>query len=119
MPTKEERRVPKKKPLASSQPFLRDWEAARTFLEVARVGSFRAAARTLQQSINSLRRKIDKLEKHFGLPLITRHIDGVRLTAEGTRLLAIVQRMELASQGTLGEEDQRDPSGEVKVAATF
>src|SRR5262249_25606988 len=96
-----------------------DWEAARIFLEVMRVGSFRAAARSLGQSVNTLRRKVEKLEKQLGAPLITRHIDGIRLTREGERLLDVVQRMELvALAGHYGREDATDATGDVKIAVT-
>src|SRR3982074_3483656 len=59
-----------------------DWEAIRLFLEVARRGSFRAAADALGVSINTLRRQIDELEQQLAVKLLTRHVDGVRTTTE-------------------------------------
>src|ERR1043165_373113 len=59
-----------------------DWDSVRIFLEVARRGSFRSAAEHLGQSINGLRRRIAELEQQLGLTLFTRHVDGVRITAE-------------------------------------
>ena len=40
-----------------------DWEAVRTFLELARCGSIRSAADRMGLSPNALRRKIDDLER--------------------------------------------------------
>lgn len=57
-----------------------DWEGIRLFLEIARRGSFRSASESLGLSINVLRRKIDELERGLGLKLLTRHVDGVRVT---------------------------------------
>src|SRR6187397_1398616 len=50
-------------------PAVPDWETAHIFLEVARCGSFRAAAQKLRQSVNALRRKVDALEQDLGVPL--------------------------------------------------
>jgi Bacterial regulatory helix-turn-helix protein, lysR family len=59
-----------------------DWDSIRLFLEIARRGSFRSASESLGISINVLRRKIDELERELGLKLLTRHVDGVRVTSE-------------------------------------
>jgi DNA-binding transcriptional LysR family regulator len=97
-----------------------DWEAARIFLEVVRKGSFRAAAEHLGQSINALRRKVDELEHALGVTLLTRHVDGVRTTAEGEKVLAAATNMEAAAFGLAQVRDQVSPaiSGEVKLAVT-
>jgi len=76
---------------------LRNWESARVFLEVARNGSFRSASQSLSLSVNTLRRQIEDFEREIGLTLFTRHVDGVRLTAEGLALVGAVKRMEVAS----------------------
>jgi DNA-binding transcriptional LysR family regulator len=76
---------------------LQNWEGARAFLEVVRRGSFRSAAQSLHRSVNTLRREIEDFEREVGLTLFTRHVDGVRLTAEGEQLLGAVKRMETAS----------------------
>ena len=62
-----------------------DWESVRTFLELVRYGSFRSAAERLGLSPNALRRKIEDLERTLGTILVTRHVDGIRTTAEGDR----------------------------------
>ncbi len=97
-----------------------DWESIRVFLEVARRGSFRSAADHLCLSINALRRRIAELESQLGVTLLTRHVDGVRTTAEGEEILAAARSMEAASFGLIRARDRANPalSGEVKLAVT-
>jgi DNA-binding transcriptional LysR family regulator len=97
-----------------------DWEAVHTFLEVARRGSFRSASDHLHLSINALRRRIAELESRLGVALFTRHVDGVRITAEGEEILAAARKMEAASFGLIRARDRSTPalSGEVRLAVT-
>jgi len=97
-----------------------DWEAIRIFLKVVQCGSFRSAAEQLGQSVNAVRRRLDELEHQLGVPLLTRHIDGVRTTAEGDEILDAAQRMEEASYGLVRARDRTSSaiSGEVRVAIT-
>src|ERR1700680_3861328 len=83
-----------------------DWEAVRVSLEVVRKGSFRAAAEYLRMSVNAVRRRVDELEQALGVTLLTRHVDGVRITAEGEKVFAAAARMESASFGLLQARDQ-------------
>jgi DNA-binding transcriptional LysR family regulator len=73
------------------------WDSVRIFLEVARIGSFRAAAVELKASANFLRKQILQLESAYRTTLITRHVDGIRLTPEGEQVLQAAKRMEDAS----------------------
>jgi DNA-binding transcriptional LysR family regulator len=113
----QQRGVPIPEREASTTP---DWEAIRIFLEVVRRGSFRSASDQLGQSINALRRRITELEQHLGVTLLTRHVDGVRTTAEGEEILAAARKMELASFGLIRARDRSVPalSGEVRLAVT-
>jgi len=97
-----------------------DWEAIHLFLEVARRGSFRSASDHLGLSINALRRRVAELELQLGIALFTRHVDGVRTTAEGEEILAAARKMESASFGLIRARDRSNPalSGEVKLAVT-
>ena len=98
-----------------------DWEAVRVSLEVVRNGSFRAAAEHLRMSVNAVRRRVDELEQALGVTLLTRHVDGVRTTAEGERVFAAATKMEAASFGLLQARDEMDSekiSGEVRLAVT-
>ena len=97
-----------------------DWDSIRIFLEVARIGSFRAAALELNASANYLRKRISQLEGAYKTTLITRHVDGVRLTPEGTQVLEAAKQMEEASFG-LDRALNRTTlalSGEVRFAIT-
>ncbi len=97
-----------------------DWEAVHVFLEVARRGSFRSAADHLRLSINALRRRIGDLEHELGVTLLTRHVDGVRTTAEGDEILDAARKMEVASYGLIRARDRSAPAmaGELKLAVT-
>jgi DNA-binding transcriptional LysR family regulator len=104
----------------SSGPSTLDWENIRVFLEVVRRGSFRSASEGLGQSVNQLRRRIDELEHQMGAALLTRHVDGVRTTAEGAQILDAAERMESASFNLVRARDRVVPSlaGEVRIAVT-
>jgi DNA-binding transcriptional LysR family regulator len=97
-----------------------DWEAVRTALEVVRNGSFRAAAEHMGTSINVLRRRVDELERALGVKLLTRHVDGVRITAEGEKVFEAARKMEAASYQLIqaGEQTHVQLSGEVRLAVT-
>jgi len=101
-------------------PAIPDWEAAHTFLEVARCGSFRSAALKLSQSINVLRRRLDAFERELGVPLLIRHINGVQLTVEGQKIYAAALRMEIASFDLLQARNLSESQieGEVGLAVT-
>ena len=92
----------------------------RIFLEVLRSGSFRAASDKLGQSINALRRKVDEIEHTLGVILLTRHVDGVRATAEGEKIYQAALRMEAASFDLLRARNavEKDVEGEVRLAIT-
>lgn len=94
--------------------------AFEVFLEVARSGSFRSASERLGQSINGLRRALDELEHCLGVTLLTRHVDGTRLTDEGAQVFAAAEQMEAASFSLMRAKKSAGivASGEVQIAAT-
>src|SRR6185503_14652573 len=121
MHTTSERRVPNSEhAMQGTRRGIPDWEAVRLSLEVVRKGSFRAAAEHLHMSVNALRRRVDELELSLGVTLLTRHVDGVRITAEGEKVFEAATRMEAASFGLLQARDETDASvsGEVHLAVT-
>ena len=59
-----------------------------TFREVARRGSFAAAADALWLTPSAVSQQMAALEREVGAKLFERNNRGVRLTAAGTRLLA-------------------------------
>lgn len=116
-----EKGVPQGERAMSASPrILPDWDSAKIFLTVVREGSFRAAAGHLNQSINVLRRRVNELEHTLGVTVFTRHVNGVRITPEGEKLLIAAQRMESASYDLIRAREQFGPSvaGEVRLAVT-
>ena len=97
-----------------------NWDLVRIFLEVARIGSFRAAAEQLNMSANFLSKRISLLEGAYKTTLMTRHVDGIRLTPEGRQVLESAKLMEEASFGLDRALSQTTPalSGEVRLAFT-
>src|SRR3979490_259783 len=95
-----------------------NWDSVRIFLEVARIGSFRAAAGELNASANYLKKCVSQLEAAYKVALMTRHVDGVRLTPEGLQVLEAAKRMEEASFGLDRTLSQATPglNGEVRFA---
>src|ERR1700694_748840 len=97
-----------------------NWVLVRIFLEVARIGSFRAAAEQLHMSANFLSKRISALESAYKTTLMTRHVDGIRLTPEGRQVLEAAKLMEEGSFGLDRALSQTTPalSGEVRLAVT-
>jgi DNA-binding transcriptional LysR family regulator len=97
-----------------------DWDNIRAFLALTRHGSFRSAAESLGISTNALRRRIEDLECSLGTTLVTRHVDGVRTTAEGADILTAALKMEEAAFSLVRARDQTVPaiSGTVRIAVT-
>ncbi|MBR1152280.1 LysR family transcriptional regulator [Bradyrhizobium sp. JYMT SZCCT0428] len=97
-----------------------NWDLVRIFLAVARTGSFRAAAAELNMSANFLSKRISVLENAYKTPLMTRHVDGIRLTPEGEAVLDAAKRMEEASFGLDRALSRATPAltGEVRLAVT-
>lgn len=99
---------------------LTDWEGAHLFLELVRRRSFRATADYLGISVNALRARIDGFEASLNATLVTRHVDGVRVTAEGERVLTLVAEMEKTSFELVRvcEPVQQAMTGEVRLSVT-
>jgi LysR family transcriptional regulator, glycine cleavage system transcriptional activator len=60
------------------------------FVQVARLGSIKAAAEALALSSPALTRRVQALERHVGRPLFARHHQSVQLNPDGERLLAAI-----------------------------
>jgi LysR family glycine cleavage system transcriptional activator len=61
--------------------------AVEAFIQVARLGSVKAAAEALALSSPALSRRIQSLERHIGHPLFDRRHQSVHLNSDGQRLL--------------------------------
>ncbi|MFD1613360.1 LysR substrate-binding domain-containing protein [Sphingomonas tabacisoli] len=64
--------------------------AVEAFVQVARLGSIKAAAEELALSSPALSRRVQALERFLGLPLFDRAPGAMRLNGDGERLLAAV-----------------------------
>ena len=69
------------------------WDNMRLLLILAECGSFRSAATIAGISLNTIRAKIDRLERQMGVPLIRRSVEGVTLTQDGHELVCIARDM--------------------------
>lgn len=84
--------------------------ALRTFLRVAEMGSFSAAAADLKLTQPAVSRQISALEAHLGVRLLHRSTTALALTFEGERTIPMAQRVVEAVEA-LGES--ADPAGTV------
>jgi DNA-binding transcriptional LysR family regulator len=82
----------------------------RVVLEVARTGSFSAAAERLDYTQSAVSRQVAVTEKAAGAPLFERHARGVRLTAAGEVLVRhagqVLDGVAAASQELAGLRDR-------------
>ncbi len=65
-----------------------NWTDIQLFRLVAQCGSFRAASRKTNRSVNSLRRRLQYLEHQMNCRLLVRDVSGAHLTDQGERLFA-------------------------------
>ena len=74
----------------------------------------------MRHSINALRRKVDEFERQLGVPLLTRHVNGVQLTEEGAKIYDAALQMESASFDLLLARSLSDKQveGEVRLSIT-
>jgi LysR family nitrogen assimilation transcriptional regulator len=69
------------------------FEDLNAFIVVAQLRSFSAAAARLRVAQSSLSKRVQRLEHHFGVPLLKRHARGAILTESGAILLTRAQRL--------------------------
>jgi DNA-binding transcriptional LysR family regulator len=94
------------------------WEDLRVFLAVADTRSMSGAARKLRLGQPTVSRRMATLEHALGFALFRRSVDGVKLSAEGERLLGPARRMaEWAGEvNRAALSRDRTPRGLVRVA---
>jgi DNA-binding transcriptional LysR family regulator len=94
-------------------------EAMRTFVAVAKLGSFAEAARKLRRSPSIVTRAIAQLEDELGLTLLLRTTRSLRLTEGGEVYLENCQQIladvDSAERRARGED--AEPRGHLKIAA--
>ncbi|NIB41741.1 LysR family transcriptional regulator [Pseudomaricurvus alkylphenolicus] len=88
------------------------------FAETVRLGSFRAAAQSLDLSPSVVSYHISQLEQRLGNALLYRSTRSLKLTHEGEQLFESAEQMlELARTGLAKVQPQADvPSGRLKLA---
>lgn len=95
-----------------------NWDDLRIFLAVARAGQILGAARRLGLNHATVSRRVASLEQELGAKLFRRLTTGSELTAAGTRLLGVAERMEAdmiaARAEVVGDEEV---SGTVRIGA--
>ena len=97
-----------------------------SFLEAAKVGSFRGAARTSYVSQPSLSARIKSLERELRAPLFHRLGRGVRLTEAGEafrpfaeRALEFLEKGREAVRGTLDTQESTITIGSARTIGTY
>jgi DNA-binding transcriptional LysR family regulator len=71
------------------------WDDLRLLLAVARGGSLLAAGRQIDAATSTLSRRLTRLERRAGTPLLERRSDGARLTEAGRRLAEVAEDLDL------------------------
>src|SRR5256885_16540199 len=96
-----------------------DWDGLRIFLALSRARTLAAAARKLGIDETTVARRLARLEKEMGAPLIERAPGGLALTAAGEAVRAAAEEMESAA--LVGERQalgaDRELSGRLRATA--
>ncbi|OJW54969.1 MAG: hypothetical protein BGO67_05115 [Alphaproteobacteria bacterium 41-28] len=98
-----------------------DWEKAKNFYYVAKLGGFASAGRFLNITQSALSRQVIYLEQHLGCPLFSRHSGGVKLTRKGEELFTIVETTFVGLKGFTRNTHAEMANGKkrkVRIAAT-
>lgn len=90
-----------------------------TFLRVAELGSFSAAADLLGMTPSAASRQVKRLEKEIGVQLLQRTTRQLRLTEPGAEAFARCGELVLAAQGAMdiAQQFSQKPSGLVRLSA--
>ena len=94
-----------------------DWDDLRFFLELCRAGSRAGAARKLRVDETTVARRLERLERELGAPLVERSPGRIALTSAGEIARTSAERMEDPALAV--ERQSADPqlSGRVRIAA--
>ena len=87
----------RRRPRARTIPIVFDWSDLRFFLEAARTRSHTAAARRLGVEHTTVARRLQRLVRDYGTPLLERARDGWQPTEAGQQLIAHAEAMEAAA----------------------
>lgn len=90
-----------------------------SFMRIAELGSFSAAAEQLGITPSAASRQLTRLEKALGVQLMQRTTRQLRLTEAGTEAFARCSELVAAAQGTMeiGQQYASAPRGRVRISA--
>ncbi|PXA96588.1 hypothetical protein DMC47_17275 [Nostoc sp. 3335mG] len=95
------------------------WDDLKAFLAVCDALSFRAAAVASGLSVNTLRRRVERLEEEAGATLLRRDVQGVTLTDAGEDVAAVAREMHhSAGQESDHRGDVLIKPGEIRIGCT-
>jgi DNA-binding transcriptional LysR family regulator len=95
-------------------------DALQAVLAAQRGGSFSAAAAALGITHGAVSRRVAAVERWHGAPLFERHGRGVRLSVEGQRFVALVERALAMLAETAGTRGRRGPEAvRISVVPSF
>lgn len=93
-----------------------DTQSTKTFVRIARLGSFTAAAEELHYAQSTVTMQMQRLEKELGYPLFERIGRKTQLTAEGREFLTYAERfLELAEGAQRIGSDAKQMRGTLRV----
>jgi DNA-binding transcriptional LysR family regulator len=96
------------------------WDDVRLFRAIQRLGSMRKVASDHGVVVNTIRRRIERIESRIGLQLARRSANGIVLTEDGEKLLRIGQAMSDATAWNIsdGNKDILVKPGQITIACT-
>lgn len=97
-----------------------NWHDLNMLSHIAEAPSLRKAARVIGVSVNTVRARLDRLEQSLVTTLFARSRDGLRITAEGRRVLQVARDMRLLGASLPNAQGNRilTKEGEVRVCAS-
>lgn len=94
-----------------------DWDDLRFFLELCRAGSRARAARRLRVDETTVARRLERLERDLGAPLVERAPGRIVLTDVGAAVRASAEQMEEPALAVQRRSADPQLTGRVRVAA--
>lgn len=96
------------------------WDDVRLFRAIQRLGSMRKVASDHGVVVNTIRRRIERIETRLGLTLVHRSANGIALAEDGEKLLRIGEAMGQAAEWDLAEssKDVLVKPGQLTIACT-
>lgn len=92
-----------------------DLDHLRTFVAIVDAGSFTRAAEDVFKTQSAVSMQMRRLEERLGATLFERTGRTIRITDDGSRLLAYARRMLALSQETLSAFDEEAMQGHVRI----